>query len=65
MTQERLLINKYSKLLNEVTAENKVLTELLVKEKEKSAMFFENSRKYKHQLSELQNRVNKFKEQLW
>lgn len=64
MTQERLLINKYSKLLNEVTAENKVLTELLVKEKEKSAMFYQNSRKYKALLEDLQNRVNKFKELL-
>lgn len=64
MTQERLLINKYSKLLNEVTAENKALTELLAKEKKKSAMFFENSRKYKIQLEELQTKVNKFKEQL-
>ena len=56
-TQERLLINKYSKLLEEVTLENKLLTEMLAKEKQTSAMHYENSRRWKNKY-ELQMQNN-------
>ena len=52
MTQEKLLINKYSKMLEEVTIFNRQLIELLAKEKQISAMHYENSRRHKLALEE-------------
>ena len=57
-TQERLLINKYSKLLEEVTLENKLLHEALDEAKRQAAMFYENSRRYKEKYNILQEKIN-------
>ena len=64
MTQEKLLINKYSKMLEEVTNENRLLTEMLAKEKQISAMHYENSRRHKLALEEQLKKNSQAKELL-
>lgn len=64
MTKELLLLQQYSKLVEKIEAENKVLRELLVKKQNNYILMYNSRERYKAQYDRLASKVQGLPEYL-